>query len=245
MELRFVHFYPDLMSLYGSWGNPAILRRHLEALGNTVTVDTIRPGEDAQLDGADFLFMGAGTERSQKAALDDVRRFAPAIRAAADRGTAMLFCGTAMQLLGRSITDAEGRVYEGLGVAGFESVQGTQRFVGDVLGQTDLYPEPVVGFMNSCALISGVETPLLRELSMGFGNDRERGPEGYCRNGVFASELTGPLLVKNPPLLRRVIETIYAHRGETLPQEPPRFPAEEESFSTACRELQARLTAKK
>ena len=40
--------------------------------------------------------MGAGTERSQKAALADFARFAESLRAAAEAGTAMLFAGTAM-----------------------------------------------------------------------------------------------------------------------------------------------------
>ena len=44
MELKLIHFYPDLMSLYGSYANVAVLKRHLEALGNSVTVETIAPG---------------------------------------------------------------------------------------------------------------------------------------------------------------------------------------------------------
>lgn len=80
---------------------------------------------------------------------------------------------------------------------------------------------------------------------MGFGNERDRGPEGFRKNGVFASELTGPILVKNPPLLRRVMEAIYANRGETLPETLPEYPMEEESFRIACRELKARAAETK
>ena len=38
MELKILHFYPDLMSLYGSYANVSILKRTLEEMGNTVTV---------------------------------------------------------------------------------------------------------------------------------------------------------------------------------------------------------------
>ena len=31
MELKIIHFYPDLMSLYGSYANVSVLRRYLEA----------------------------------------------------------------------------------------------------------------------------------------------------------------------------------------------------------------------
>lgn len=241
MELRFLHLYPDLMNLYGSWGNVAILRRHLENLGNAVTVEEVFPGGDMDFSDADFVFMGAGTERSQKAALEDLTRFGKDLRAAVDDGVAMLFCGTAMQLLGQSVTDAAGRFFMGLRVGAFSSEQGKKRFVGDVYGRTDLYDSPMVGFMNSCALVTGVTTPLVAELSLGYGNAKEHGPEGFRKNNLLASELTGPILVKNPPLLRHVIAAIYDRRGEELPEPLPVYRMEEEAYATACRELKARL----
>ena len=108
MEWKIIHFYPDLMSLYGSYANVAVLRRTLEQLGNTVSVETVQPGETADVASADFLFMGAGTERAQKFALSDFLRFGEAVKAAAEAGCPMLFAGTAMELLGKTITDDQG-----------------------------------------------------------------------------------------------------------------------------------------
>lgn len=240
MDIRFIHFYPDLMNLYGSWGNMALLRRHLEDLGNTVTVDTVVPGSEVSLSGADFIFMGAGTERSQKAALRDFVRFGKAVKAAAADGSAMLLCGTAMELLGQTVTDDAGEVFGGIGLADFTSVQGKSRIVGDVYGQTALYSPAVVGFMNKCSLISGVETPLLTALSMGFGNETELGPEGFHRDGVFASQLTGPILVKNPLLLQAVMTAIYRRRGQSLPEELPSYPFEEQGYEITAQQLKLR-----
>ncbi len=73
-------------------------------------------------------------------------------------------------------------------------------------------------------MIRGVETPLLTGLSMGFGNEAEKGPEGFHWNNVFASELTGPLLVKNPRLLEAVADAICTRRGISLPEERPVLP---------------------
>ena len=55
MEIRIIHFYPDLMSLYGSYANVSVLKRRLEQMGNTVTVKPILPGQEADLSSADFL----------------------------------------------------------------------------------------------------------------------------------------------------------------------------------------------
>ena len=240
MEIRIIYFYPDLMSLYGSYANVTVLRRRLELLGHTVCVEAVQPGEDVPLTDAAFLFMGAGTERAQKAALEDLRRYAAPLKDAAAAGVPMLFCGTAMELLGASITDAAGKTYPGIGLAPFTSVQGSKRITGDVYGLTDLYPEPVVGFMNKCSVISGVDTPLLTALDMGWGNDGPKTGEGFHQGNVFASQLTGPLLVKDPRMLDAVTAAVYSHLGLSLPGELPRDPWAEAGFQITEEQLRLR-----
>ena len=241
MELKIIHFYPDLMSLYGSYANVAVLKRQLETMGNTVTVETVAPGGDCDISSADFLFMGAGTERAQKAALADFIRYESAVKAAAEDGVSMLFAGTAMELLGKTVTDEAGREYAALGLAGFTSVQGKKRFVEDVYGATDLYPEAVVGFVNKSSVISGVETPLLTAVQLGYGNEGLKTPEGFRFKHVLGSHLTGPILVKNPRLLDWVIAAIYEKRGEALPAEQPVNRWSEDGYIITAEALKQRI----
>lgn len=241
MELKLVHFYPDLMSLYGSYANLLVLRRSLEALGNTVTIVPVRPGEEADLENADFLFMGAGTERAQKAALTDFEKYSEAVKLGADHDVAMLFAGTAMELLGKSIVDADGKIWNGIGLGSFVSTQHPRRKVEDVLGKTDLYQEPVVGFMNKSAIITGVETPLLTSLTLGFGNEASLGAEGFRYKNVIGSQLTGPILVKNPRLLDWVVNAIYARRGQEIPADRPHDHWAEDGYQITASELAKRV----
>ena len=242
MELKIIHFYPDLMSLYGSYANVAVLKRHLEQMGNTVTVETIQPGaSEAGLVDPDFIFMGAGTERAQKAALADFTRYESAIKAAAEDGVAMLFAGTSMELLGKSITDDAGKEYAALGLADFTTVQTKKRFVEDVYGVTDLYAEPVVGFINKSSTISGVETPLLTSVQLGYGNEGLKTPEGFRYKNVIGSHLTGPILVKNPRLLDKVVSAIYEKRGEALPEKRPTNQWTEDGYAITAEQLKQRI----
>ena len=210
MELKLIHLYPDLMNLYGSYANLSVLRRTLEGLGHRVTVTPVLPGEEIDLADCHLLFLGAGTERAQKA-----------IWQAAEDGMPLLFVGSAMELLGRRITDARGEDGKGLGIGDFLSRQTEKRFVEDVGGKCGLFPEPVVGFMNKSAVITGIETPLLTELSLGFGNDGEKRPEGFQTGNVFASELTGPILAKNPALLRELARRVLTWAGSEVPESVP------------------------
>jgi len=243
MDVRIIHFYPDLMSLYGSGANVLALRRCLEGLGCSVDVETVLPGGGADLAKGDFFYMGAGTEGAARAAMEDLARYAGPLKDAALDGAAMLFAGTAMDLLGGTVEEADGGAYDGLGLASFTTKHGRRRIVGDVYGRTDLYPEAVVGFMNKCGVVSGVETPLLTGLDLGFGNEKEKGPEGYHWKNVFASQLTGPLLVKNPKLLETAAAAIYARRGKTLPADRPADQWAERAY--AVTEEQLRLRAGK
>lgn len=239
MNCKIIHFYPHLMNLYGSYANLTVLRRYLELLGHSVDVVTVAPGEEVSLSDADFIFMGAGTERSQKAALRDFRRFADDIRTLAEAGVPMLFCGTAMELLGKSITDEQG-TYEGLGLADFTAVQSARRQVIDVYGHTELFDAAIVGFLNKSSVISGVERPLLRDCALGWGNEKNGGGEGVLIGNVMGSHLTGPLLVKNPRLLEHVAAIICQRRGEALPASLPRIPHMEESYIAAEQQLRLR-----
>ena len=241
MEIRIIHFYPDLMSLYGSYANVAVLKRHLEQMGNTVTVETVAPDQTCDIASADFLFMGAGTERAQKAALADFIRYESAVKAAAEDFVSMLFAGTSMELLGKSITDDAGKEYAALGLAAFTSVQTKKRFVEDVYGATDLYAEPVLGFINKSSTISGVETPLLTSVQLGYGNEGLKTPEGFRFKNVIGSHLTGPILVKNPRLLDKVVSAIYEKRGEALPEIRPTNQWTEDGYAITAEQLKQRI----
>ena len=111
---------------------------------------------------------------------------------------------------------------------------------GDVYGYTELYPEAVVGFMNKSSLIRGVETPLLTRLKLGWGNEKEGGPEGFHQGNVFASELTGPILVKNPRLMETVAEAVLNRRGMRLPDPPPRDTLGWEAYAVTEEQLRLR-----
>ena len=240
MDVRIIHFYPDLMSLYGSYANVLALKRYLERLDCDVTVESVLPGGGTDIAKGDFFCMGAGTERAARAAMEDFARYAQPLKAAAGDCAAMLFAGTAMDLIGKTVKEADGSAYEGLGLASFTTEHGKRRIVGDVYGHTDLYPEAVVGFMNKCGVVTGVETPLLTGLDLGFGNEKERGPEGYVEGNVFATHLTGPVLVKNPDFLDLVTRRLFARRGWACPEALPELPHQREAYEVTLKELSAR-----
>ena len=241
MELTIAHLYPDSMSLYGEYANVAVLRRHLEAMGVTVAVRNFTCEDELDFSEADFIYMGAGTERRQKSVLIAAPNYGPELKAAVERGAVVLFTGNAMETLGASVTDAKGKVWPGYALADFTTVETDKRSPGDVVAAPTLWEAPAVGFMNKCSVTHGITTPLFKELPLGFGNDAEHGAEGYVSGNVFATHLTGPVLVKNPDFLDVLIRRLFAQKGWDVPENLPVLPHEREAYAVTLRELQARI----
>ena len=241
MELKILHLYSEVMSLYGEWANLAVLRRHLTGMGVTVSITPVSCEDTPDFDSADMIYMGAGTERSQKYVLSRLLPHAAAFQAAAERGAVVLFTGNAMETLGASITDAAGTVHKALAFADFTTTETNKRDPEDVIAVSTLWDEPLVGFMNKCSTTHGITTPLCSSLSLGFGNETKGGAEGFVSGNVFATHITGPVLVKNPAFTDLIITRLFAQKGWTLPEQLPVLPHEREAYAVTLRELQARL----
>lgn len=240
MELTITHLYPDSMSLYGEYANVAVLRRHLEALGVTVNLKKITCEDQLDVSGADFIYMGAGTEKKQKSVLIAAPHYSDALKAAAARGAVILFTGNAMETLGASVTDAKGRVWPGYALADFTTKEFDRRDPGDVLAASSLWKSDAVGFMNKCSETYGITTPLFEHVYLGFGNEENLEPEGYVDGNLFATHLTGPVLVKNPDFLDLIITRLFQYKGWDIPDKLPVFPHEREAYAVTLGELQAR-----
>ena len=241
MELNILHLYPDCMSLYGEYANVAVLKRHLEALGVTVNVKKNPLDYSPNFTEADFIYMGCGTERTQKAAMMTLKDRGEDLKDALNRGAVVLFTGNAMEILGKSVTNAQGQEWPGMGLADFVTVETDKRDPEDVIAHSTLWESPVVGFMNKCSRTTGVTTPLFNSLKLGLGNEMEKGAEGYVDGNLFATHITGPVLVKNPDFIDMLIRRIFEVKGWDLPEQLPVLPHEREAYDVTLRELSARV----
>ena len=237
MKRKLLHLYDDMMNLYGEYANVAILARYLRDLGHEVSVDTLNMYEEKDISDFDFYYMGAGTERKQKAMLPELMKYQTSLKTAADAGKILLFTGNACDLLGAGLTDAEGKRYKTLGFGSFETVEIGRRITGDCICTMDGLPDHIVGFINKCSNSKNVEEPLLH-LIMGYGNEKDRGADGFRMKNCFGTHVTGPLLVKNPAMLQYFAGLLL---GQT--PEKPQFAYMNEAYQITCQELLRRLEA--
>ncbi len=211
--IRIVCAYGDLMNLYGEYAAPLFLKTRLQLAGEKVEIRRFSLGETPDLRGCDLLLFPAGTEQAMLRALADLRPNRAEIAAYAEGGGRVLLTGNAGALFAESVTGADGRAQESLGLLrGKAAILPGRRYAEYIL-HGEAFGADLVGSINTSMTFDWEEDPL-------FTVDYESEPllpgktEGARRGNIMATQLTGPLLVRNPHALDRVCEALA---GRALP----------------------------
>jgi CobQ-like glutamine amidotransferase family enzyme len=242
MRIHMLHWYPDRMNLYGDDGNLLILQRHLEDQGYTVEIDRRSIGEGVDLSQYGFVYLGAGTEQNQLLVLEDMQRVAGQVLHYAQSGGIFLLTGNAFELLGETIVDEEGVPHPALALERFYTVRRRERYLSDAVCISEWYAKPVVGFLNTCSEVKGVERPLFR-MRLGRGNSRDDEREGFRFRNVLGTHLLGPVLVKNPYFLKWLVGLIGS-QTEGFVYQNIAYDQEYRAYDVALEELMERVAEK-
>ena len=189
------------MNLYGEYANVAALKRVLEKNNVAWEEDTLSVNDTLQLSDYDFIYVGSGTESNQKYVLEHLKNYREDLKAYLEAGKMLLMTGNAFEIMGKEIVDAKGKKYQGLGLFDFTvAEQERSRTTADAIFNFEGSDRPLVGFVNKCSTITGIETPLF-QVKMGLGNENKGNTEGIRYKKFYGTHLTGPLFIKNPYFL--------------------------------------------
>ncbi|MBQ1978027.1 MAG: hypothetical protein II225_04685 [Ruminococcus sp.] len=210
MKAKILYLYYDIMNLYGENGNIRMIERVLTQKGAEVEIDrkTITD-EDIDFTQYDFIYCGAGTERSRDACIKHLVKFADSLKKAYEEGRVMLFTGNSYEMLGKSLHTAEGEDVKGAGLFSFTvQEQKKNRYSGDVTLKCELFDKEFIGYINKCSAVEGVENPLF-EITSVVGTVKDK-TDGIRKNNFFGTQVTGPVMVKNPQFAEYIAEFILA-----------------------------------
>lgn len=208
--LNIVHLYPELLNLYGDGGNIITLARRLEWRGIRAHIAEVAISDTPTFADADIVFIGGGSDREQAIVCERLlSRKAELASFVADGGVLLAVCG-GYQLLGHSYAMGDD-VLEGLGLVDMETRRGAPRLIGNIVVDSPVSPQPVVGYENHGGRTTlGPNVRPLGRVLFGHGNDGETGEEGCLFKNVLGTYIHGPLLPKNPGvadwLLSRALE---------------------------------------
>ena len=200
--MRILHLYPNLMNLYGDYGNITVLVKHLTDQGEIVYVDKKEIQDAIDFSLYDFIYMGSGTEKNLKVALKDLKKYEYYLKQEIEKGKVVLFTGNAMELMGNSIDDQDA-----LGIINFDTSTTDKRYSGDVIVYNDEIKE-VIGFINKSSIITGNYKHKLFEYRFKDSNLVDNDYEGYNYKNLYGTHIIGPVLVKNPEFMKLIVKKL-------------------------------------
>ena len=210
-ELKILYLYPDMLELYGDYGNIQILKYRLEKRGFKAVIDSYSIGDSApDFTKYDLVFAGGGADQEQSILADDLLQYKDNIQNAIDSGVFfLLICGS-YQLFGKYYKGVEGNIINGLGVFDYytEAINDRKkRCIGNIVVDVDLngHRTQVIGFENHGGQTFNISSPF-GDVLFGNGNTFGDTKEGFFLKNVIATYLHGPLLSKNPELTDYIIK---------------------------------------
>lgn len=209
-NIRILHLYSDALDLYGDYKNLTVLCQRIAETGNTSEITEVNLGEAIDPSGFDFVYIGHGKARNLAAVAPHFVQYSASIRAAIEGGQLWLVTGNARELFGQSFTTPAGEVLPGIGLFNYTGVETNKVFVSDVLAQPvyDVSAR-VYGFVNRTAYLEGENSnPLFTVLSGCGDGETPDGKEGTLYRNFFATWSMGPILARNPSLMRELLHRL-------------------------------------
>ncbi len=236
-ELKILYLYPDILELYGDFGNIQVLRYRLEKRGFKPIIDSYSIDDPSpDFTKYDLVFAGGGADQEQSVLAKDLVRHKDNIKKAVDEGVFfLLICGS-YQLFGKYYKGVEGNIIPGLEVFDYytEAIADRKnRCIGNIVIEAELdgSKTKIIGFENHGGQTFGIDTPF-GDVLFGNGNKFGDTKEGFFTKNVIATYLHGPLLSKNPELADYIIKHCLERKyNENINLEPL-----DDNFEKMCRD---------
>lgn len=220
LKLSLAHLYPELLNIYGDFGNVLTIKNRCEWRNIEVEITNINIGDSINPEKYDFYFIGGGQDKQQIAVSQEMQVQKNALHDAMNNNAVFLgICG-GYQLFGKYYQPHNGSRLMGIGLLDIYTIAGDKRFIGNVTAKTDFtIPKTLVGFENHSGLtyLQG-ETQPLAKVEIGAGNNDGDKTEGARFKNVFGTYLHGSFLPKNPHfadyLIKLALEKRYKDKIE-------------------------------
>ena len=236
-EIKILYLYPDILELYGDFGNIQVLKYRIEKRGYKAIIDQYSIGDEApDFSSYDLVFAGGGADNEQSILSEDLIKYKENIKKAVDSGVFFLLICGAYQLFGKYYKGVEGNIIPCLEIFDYytEAINDRKkRCIGNIVLEITLDDKKtkVIGFENHGGQTYDIFSPFGNVL-FGNGNKFQDTHEGFFRKNVIATYLHGPLLSKNPELCDYIIK----HCLEKKYNEDIILQDLDDSFETLCRE---------
>lgn len=211
--ISIVQLYPDLLGVTGDRGNVDVLATRARLAGHASTITTVGLGDPAP-DDADVVVVGNGPLSAMRTVRDDLATRGAWLAARRGAGAVVLAVGGGAELLSQGVDLLDGSSMAGLGILPARVARTRERRVGYIVAAT---PDGrLVGFEDHASvwtLTPGADSRIRYGHVVSGGGSLSDGDETIHDDGVYATNVQGPVLPLNPQLADAILTRAFARHG--------------------------------
>lgn len=226
------------MNLYGESGNVKALKLQLEQQGVKVKIHFLSITDSLDFSKYDFVYMGMGTEENQVLVLKHLLPYKKQIQKVIQEGTYFLVTGNSLELFGKNIHSDKKR--KALGIFHYETKHETFRIVGETLADSTVIHKPILGFQNRFGVMLNVKEESLFTMRHGTGYAPNIEKEGIHKFNFFGTYLIGPILIRNPELLKYIVKQLIMSKDKNYKLKPFHLTLENKAYNTFTKKYQTK-----
>ena len=211
-KIKILNLYGEALDLNGDGKNVSAFEKRIAEMGYEYETDVLGVGDEIDLSGYDVVFMTHGKPHNVSAISEHFVKYKENIACYIESGKTFVVTGSSNMLLGKSISMLDGKTYEGIGFFDCTAEEFDSLYVSDAVLVPCFAPEEkVFGTYYRCESVK-FNTPNENRLFSVVKADAGKGSIGEgegCRyKNLFATWCLGPVLVRNPLMMREVLHCV-------------------------------------
>lgn len=211
-KINILNLYGDALDLNGDGKNIIAFEKRIAEMGYEFETKTVGVGDELVLDDYDIVFMTHGKPHNVSAISEHFVKYKDNVLKYIESGKTFVATGSSNMLFGKSFSMLDGKTYNGIGLFDCTAKEFDGLYVSDAVLVPEFAPEKkVFGIYYRCESVefdSPNENSLFKVLKADGGNGCVSGKEGCRYKNLFATWCLGPMLVRNPVMMKEVLHCV-------------------------------------
>ena len=211
-KIKILNLYGEALDLNGDGKNVTAFEKRIREMGYEAETETLGVGDKIDFSGYDIVFLTHGKPHNVSAISSDFIKYKEAVLDYVESGKVFIVTGSSNMLFGKKFSMLDGKTYEGIGLFDCEAEEFDSLYVSDAVLAPEFAPEEkMFGTYYRCESVK-FNTPNENRLFNVLKTDSGKGSVGEgegCRyKNLFATWCLGPVLVRNPIMLKEVLHCV-------------------------------------
>ena len=211
-KINILNLYGEALDLNGDGKNIKAFEKRLSEMGYEFETKTLGVGDEIELSDFDIVFMTHGKPHNVSALSEHFIKYKDKILNYIESGKTFVATGSSNMLFGKSFSMLDGKTYNGIGLFDCEAEEFDGLYVSDAVIVPEFAPEEkMFGIYYRCESVK-FNTPNEHRLFKVLKADEGKGSVGEgegCRyKNLFATWCLGPVLVRNPIMMKEVLHCV-------------------------------------